>query len=116
MSVRTWLTAALLAVALPQALAQTLAQAPVVPTEAQARQYIFGAFITGAAHAIMSRDVTVDPELRRRAAIPPDADSRAIYDALIRITEYKPLTVRRARPDEVALVAPRAGRPLAEPL
>ena len=104
--------AAVLVGAAPQAVAQ--ATGPV--TEAQARQYIFGGFLTGAAHAILSRNVALDAALRARLALPPDADSNQIYEALIRLTENKQLSVRRARAEEVTQYSPGAGRALRDPL
>jgi len=104
--------AAVLVGTAPQAVAQ--ATGPV--TEGQARQYIFGGFLTGAAHAILSKNVALDGALRARLALPPDADSNQIYEALIRLTENKPLTVRRARSEEVSQYSPGAGRALRDPL
>jgi len=104
--------AAVLVGTAPQAVAQVTG--PV--TESQARQYIFGGFLTGAAHAILSKNVALDAALRARLALPPDADSNQIYEALIRLTENKQLTVRRARSEEVSQYSPGAGRALRDPL
>ena len=90
------------------------AQGPV--TERQAATYIRGGFRTDAAHAILSRDVRLGPELRRRLAVPQGADSRAIYEALIALTDPEALTVRKASADEVSRYAPRAESELRQPL
>jgi outer membrane protein OmpA-like peptidoglycan-associated protein len=71
-------------------------------TAAQARSYIFGAFLTQAAPGILSERVKLGPELERRLALPPGADSDKIYGALMALTDNKPLNVRRATADEVA--------------
>lgn len=73
------------------------AQAPV--TERQAATYIRGGFLTDSAHAILSKDVRLGAELQRRLALPPGADSRAIYDALIALTDPNAIAVRRAGAD-----------------
>jgi outer membrane protein OmpA-like peptidoglycan-associated protein len=49
-------------------------------------------------------DVTLTPALRERLGLPANADSRAIYEALIALTEDKPLTVRFAAPNELSAV------------
>jgi hypothetical protein len=90
------------------------AQAPV--TERQAATYIRGGFRTDSAHAILSRDVKLGPELRRRLAVPHDADSRAIYEALVSLTDPEALNVRKATDDEVSRYVPRAGSELRQPL
>src|SRR5690349_989522 len=85
-------------------------QTPAKTTEQQARSYIASAFMTGAAPLILSDDVVLQPELRQRLALPPDASSRTIYQALVNLTSGKPLQVRPAIRDEVlksqALAAP----------
>jgi outer membrane protein OmpA-like peptidoglycan-associated protein len=70
-------------------------------TELDARSYVLGAFISGAAHAIISSDVIVAPGLRARLGLPATADSRAIYEALFALTEEKQLTARGASPEEI---------------
>lgn len=96
----------------------TAAHAPAqnAPTEAQARYYVFGAFLTGAAADILSERVNLGPELRQRLAVPPDADYHRIYDALIGLTENKPLRVRKPTPEEVAEYTSRVKRDYREPL
>ena len=82
-------------------------------TELHARSYVLSAFITGAAHAIISDSVTLSPQLRERLALPTNADSRAVYEALIALTENKPLAVRSASADEArALPSKDAKGPL----
>jgi len=90
------------------------AQAPV--TEKEAATYVYGGFLTDSAHAILSTDVKLGPELRRRLALPPGADSRAIYEALVALTDPKVLAVRKAGADEVSRYARRTGSELKEPL
>jgi len=77
----------------------TLAQKTT--TELNARSYVLGAFISGAAHAIISSDVVVAPGLRARLGLPATADSRAIYEALFALTEEKQLRVRGASPQDI---------------
>jgi len=82
-------------------------------TEAQARSYIQSAFITGAAQGILAPDVAVGPRLRERLALPEQAGRDRVYGALFRLTEEKPLRVRKTQADEIgALVARAAGRPV----
>src|SRR2546428_14139846 len=76
--------------------------APAKTTEQQARSYVMSAFVTGAAPMVLSESVTVSPELRQRLGLAPEADSRAVYQALIGLTAGKPGPVRRAEPDEIA--------------
>jgi outer membrane protein OmpA-like peptidoglycan-associated protein len=77
------------------------ALAQTTTTELDARSYVLSAFISGAAHAIISSDVVVAPALRARLGLPASADSRAIYEALFALTEEKQLTVRGASPQEI---------------
>src|SRR5207249_2400388 len=58
-------------------------------------------FMTGAAPLILSDDVVVQPELRQRLALPQDANSRTVYQALVNLTLGKLLQVRPAIRDEV---------------
>src|SRR5713101_724059 len=78
------------------------AQGPV--TERQAATYVYGGFLTDSAHAILSKDVKLGPELQRRLALPPDA-----------LIDPAKLVVRKAGPDELSRYAPRAGE-LTQPL
>src|SRR5215208_8265674 len=87
-------------------LAATLAAAPAwaqqaKTTEQQARSYILSAFMTGAAPMVLSDDVKVAPPLRDRLRLAPEADSRAVYHALIGVTAGKSLHVRPAKSDEM---------------
>ena len=79
-----------------------MAQQPATKTtEQQARSYIASAFITGAAPLILSDDVVVQPELRTKLALPADATSRTIYQALMNLTSGKAVQVRPAIRDEI---------------
>ncbi|MEA3192188.1 MAG: OmpA-OmpF porin, family [Betaproteobacteria bacterium] len=71
-------------------------------TAAQARAYIYGAFLTQAAPGIMAENVKLGPELEQRLKLPAGADSGRIYEALIAITDGKALDVRGASEEEVA--------------
>jgi hypothetical protein len=99
-----------LGMVLAGALAAAGAHAQNTSTEAQARYYVFGAFLTGAAADILSERVSLDSELQQRLAVPPDADYHRIYDALIALTEYKPLRVRKPTPGELADYTSRVKR------
>src|SRR5438874_9767045 len=101
----------LLALGAPPALAQ---QPTPKSTEQQARTYIASAFMTGAAPLILSDDVVVQPELRQRLALPEDANSRTVYQALVNLTRGKLLQVRPAIRDEVlkSQVIATAGKPV----
>lgn len=79
-----------------------MAQQPAAKTtEQQARSYISSAFITGAAPLILSDDVVLQPELRTKLALPGDANSRTVYQALMNLTNGKAVQVRPAIRDEV---------------
>ncbi len=78
-------------------------------TAAQARSYIFGAFLTQAAPGILSERVRLGAELERRLALPPGADSAKVYQALVALTDNKPLEVRRATAEELAGYGARPG-------
>jgi hypothetical protein len=106
----------MLGLAMAGALTVAHALAQNAPTEAQARYYVFGAFLTGAAADILSERVNLGPELQQRLAVPPDADYHRIYDALIALTEYKPLRVRKPTPDELADYTSRVKRDYQGPL
>src|SRR5712664_3047077 len=71
-------------------------------TEAEARYYIQGAFLTQAAPGIISERVTLGHELRRQLALPPGADNVKIYAALVTLTDNKQLVARKATPEEIA--------------
>jgi outer membrane protein assembly factor BamE (lipoprotein component of BamABCDE complex) len=76
------------------------AQAQV--TEKQAQSYIQGGFLTDSAHAILSKQVKLGPELERRLNVAPGTDSSAIYDALIPLTDPTQVSVRKATPEDLA--------------
>ena len=115
-SSKIWLLGVLLAGALAAAVARAQTTPAAPPSEAQARYYVFGAFLTGAAADILSERVSLGPELQQRLAVPPDADYRRIYGALIALTESKPLRVRKATPEELSKYAAPAKYGLKEPL
>jgi hypothetical protein len=100
---RAWTIAA----ALIGALASAGVYAQRTVTERDAATSIYYGFLHDAAHAILSRDVKLGPELRHRLDLPQDADSRKIYDALVALTDKKKLVVRRAGPDDLSRYASR---------
>src|SRR5258707_836764 len=65
-------------------------------TEAEARAFIFGAFLTQAAPAIMSSRVALGPELEQRLSLPSGADGRKVYEGLVALTDNKRIQVRKA--------------------
>lgn len=71
-------------------------------TAAQARAYIYGAFLTQAAPGILSDQVKLGPELQQRLKLPAGASSDKVYEALVALTDGKRLDVRRATDDELA--------------
>ena len=82
-------------------------------TEVQARSYIQSAFITGAAHAILTPDVALGPRLRERLALPAQADRDRVYEAIFALTEDKRLKVRKSTATEAAsATTSAAGRPV----
>lgn len=83
-------------------------------TEQQARSYILSAFMTGAAPAVLSTDVKVTPALRERLSLEPEADGRAVYLAMVRMTTGKSLTVRPPSEEDMAKAEVRTepGKPL----
>lgn len=106
-------------VAIAAVFATTFAAAPAwaqqaKTTEQQARSYILSAFMTGAAPAVLSDDVKASPALRERLSLDPEADSRAIYLALVRHTSGKSFQVRPPSEDDMAKaeVKSEPGRPL----
>ncbi len=101
--------------ALVGALVSAGAHAQGLVTERQAAAYVYGGFLTDSAHAILSKDVKLGPELQRRLALRPDADSQMIYDALVALIDPGKLVVRKAGPDELSRYVPRAGE-LKQPL
>lgn len=71
-------------------------------TAAQARAYIYGAFLTQAAPGILTDNVKLGPELEQRLKLASGADSGKVYEALIALTDGKSLDVRRSTDDELA--------------
>lgn len=110
---RTWINTLGVAVLLTGAAqAQTQVTEPV--TENDARSYVASAFITGAAPAILSENVRVSPELRKRLSLPEKATRDTVYNALFTLTEDKALTVRPAPQQIPPADAIRAGEPVLE--
>lgn len=97
--IREWTISAVLVGALTSGL--VLAQGRGA-TAAQARAYIYGAFLTQAAPGILAENVRLGPELEQRLKLPAGADGSKVYEALTAITDGKRLDVRRATEDEVA--------------
>ena len=78
-------------------------------TAAQARSYIYGAFLSQAAPGILSERVRLGAELERRLALPPGANSVKAYEALVALTDNRRFSVRRATAEEVAGYGARPG-------
>jgi outer membrane protein OmpA-like peptidoglycan-associated protein len=78
-------------------------------TESQARSYILSAFVTGAAHGILSADVALSAQLGERLALPRQADRDRIYEALFALTGNRRIRVRASTPDEAARFGSRTG-------
>jgi outer membrane protein OmpA-like peptidoglycan-associated protein len=78
-------------------------------TEPQARSYILSAFVTGAAHAILSTDVALSPQLSERLALPGQADRDRIYEALFALTGNRRIRVRASTRDEATSLGSRTG-------
>jgi len=72
------------------------------PTAAQARSYIYGAFLTQAAPGILADNVKLGPELEQRLKMSTGADALKVYESLVALTDGKRLDVRRSTDDEVA--------------
>jgi len=85
-------------------------------TPAQARAYIYGAFLTQAAPGILSESVKLGPELEKRLNLAAGADSGKTYEALVALTDGKQLDVRRATDDEVSGYGMVPGLDLALPV
>jgi outer membrane protein OmpA-like peptidoglycan-associated protein len=85
-------------------------------TAAQARAYIYGAFLTQAAPGILADDVKLGPELEQRLKLSSGTDSGKVYEALVSLTDGKLLDVRRATDDEVSGYGMVPGLDLALPI
>lgn len=85
-------------------------------TEAQARYYVYGAFLTHAVPEILGERVALGPELEQRLGVSSGADRELIYDALMIYTDERPIRVRKATADEVAKYRPTMKREFREPL
>ena len=86
------------------------------PTAAQARAYIYGAFLTQAAPGILAANVRLGPELEQRLKMSTGADALKVYEALVALTDGKRLDVRRSTEDEVAGYGSVAGLDAALPI
>ena len=78
-------------------------------TAAQARSYIYSAFLTQAAPGAIAEKVKLGPELAERLKLPDGADSGKVYAALVALTDGKRLDVRRSTEDEVFGYGPVPG-------
>jgi outer membrane protein assembly factor BamE len=92
--------------------AKTLAPA----TEAQARYWVYGAFLTQAEPEILSERVALGPELEQRLGVVSGTDRAKIYAALMTLINGKPLSVRKATAEEVAKYSAETSRELKETL
>lgn len=70
-------------------------------TAAQARGYIYSAFLTQAAPGALAEDVKLGPELEQRLKLQSGADNVKVYEALVALLDGKKLDVRRSTDDEV---------------
>ena len=100
--------------AAPPAAAPAKAQPPA--TEAQARYWVYGAFLTQAEPEILSERVALGPELEQRLGIAAGADRAKIYGALMALINGKPLSVRKATAEEVARYSAETRRELKDTL
>lgn len=104
--------------------AAAVASAPPAPpakplppaTEAQARYWVYGAFLTQAEPEILSERVVLGPELEQRLGIASGADRAKVYAALMALINGKPLSVRKATAEEVAKYSAEKKRDLKETL
>lgn len=85
-----------------------LAQRPAA-TPQDALSYIHSAFLTQADPGVMSKGVTLGPELQKGLSLPAMADGPKVYDALITIVGTKPVNVRAAAPQELKQYGARRG-------
>ena len=85
-----------------------LAQRPAA-TPQEALSYIHSAFLTQADPGVMSKGVSLGPELQQRLALPATADGPKVYDALVTVVGSKRVNVRNAAPQEVAEYGARRG-------
>jgi outer membrane protein assembly factor BamE len=96
----------------PAAAAVTLPPA----TEAQARYWVYGAFLTQAEPEILSERVALGPEVEQRLGIVSGSDRAKIYEALMALMNGKPLSVHKATEEEVAKYSAATSRELKETL
>lgn len=85
-------------------------------TEAQARYWVYGAFLTQAEPEILSERVALGPELEQRLGIVSGTDRAKIYEALMAFANGRPLSVRKATAEEAAKYSAEAKRELKETL
>lgn len=98
--------------AAPPAAAAEKPQPPA--TEAQARYWVYGAFLTQAEPEILSERVALGAELEQRLGIASGTDRAKVYTALMALIDGKPLNVRKATPEEVAKYSAETRRELKE--
>ena len=96
---RQWIFSVVLAGALTSGL--VLAQGRGA-TAAQARAYIYGAFLTQASPGILNDNVKLGPELEQQLGLRSGADGAKVYEGLVKLTDGKTLDVRRATDAELA--------------
>src|SRR5882672_10305800 len=85
-----------------------LAQPKPSPTERQVQSWVHGAFLTHAVQDIMSPKVTLGPELAQRLGLSSGAEGIKVYDALMKYTDDKPLSIRKPTDEEIRKYAAQA--------
>ena len=71
-------------------------------TAAQARGYIYSAFLTQAAPGALAENVKLGPELEQRLKLASGTDNVKVYEALVALLDGKKLDVRRSTDEEVS--------------
>jgi hypothetical protein len=105
------------AVAVASAAPPAPAAKPQPPaTEAQARYWVYGAFLTQAEPEILSERVVLGPELEQRLGVVSGASRAKVYEALMALINGKPLSVRKATAEEAAKYSAETKRELQEAL
>jgi outer membrane protein OmpA-like peptidoglycan-associated protein len=78
-------------------------------TPQEALSYLHSAFLTQADPGVMSKGVTLGPELQKGLSLPAMADGAKVYDAIITIVGTKRVNVRPAAPQEITAYGARRG-------
>ena len=81
-------------------------------TETQARYYIYSGLLTQAAPGMVADDVALGPEFSKL----PRGNGARVYEALVAMTDGKPLEVRKATAEEVRAYGARPGLREKQPL